>query len=102
MSYVIPNNSFVRAVINILFLLAMCWFATYVARAAELNVPQQVAAGKGFSIPTTGSGEQTFYLLGPATAAKRIVKLGESIEIAPEEVRVAGRYLAILGKGDDA
>src|SRR5262245_40212640 len=80
----------------------MCWFAAYVARAAELQIPQQVTAGKGLSIGTSGSGEEAFYLIGPASAARRKIKLGEPIEIAPEEVRAAGRYLVVVGKGDSA
>lgn len=96
------SNSFLRALANLVFLLAMCWFAAYVARAAEVKVPQQVTAGQGFSIPTSGSGEKTFYLIGPAHTAKRTIKLGEPIEIAPEEVRAAGRYVVVLGKSDTA
>jgi hypothetical protein len=105
LSLIDSRNSFLRLLANLLFLLAMCWFAAYVARAAEvpqLNVPQEVTAAKGFSIATSGSGDETFYLIGPASAAKRTVKLGESIQIAPEEVRTAGRYLMVIGKGDDA
>lgn len=105
LSLIDSRNSFLRLLANLLFLLAMCWFAAYVARAAEvpqLNVPQAVTAGKGFSIATSGSGDETFYLIGPASAAKRTVKLGESIQIAPEEVRGAGRYVMVIGKGDNA
>ena len=95
------GNSFLRALAGIVFLLAMCWYAAYVARAAELNMPQQVTAGKAFSIPTSGTGEETFYLIGPATAVKRNIKLGEPIQIAAEEVRAGGRYIVVIGKGDD-
>ena len=35
------------------------------ARAAELRVPATVEAGQGFSIPAEGSGQATFYLVGP-------------------------------------
>lgn len=96
------GNSFIRALAAIIFLLAMCWFAAYVARAAEVQIPQEVTAGKGISIATSGSGEDTFYLIGPASASKGTVKLGESIQIAPDDVRAAGRYIIVIGKGDDA
>lgn len=96
------RNSFLRRLADVAIILAMCWFAAYAARAAELKVPQQLVAGEGFSITTSGSGSETFYLLGPAHAAKRDVKLGEPIEIAGEEVRAAGRYVALLGKGEGA
>jgi hypothetical protein len=102
LSIIDSRNSFVRLLANLLFLLAMCWFAAYVARAAEVKVPQEATAGKGIAIATSGSGEETFYLIGPATASKRTVKLGESIQIAPEDVRAAGRYMIVIGKGDDA
>ena len=96
------GNSFLRALAHIFFLVAMCLFAAYAAKAAEIKVPQQVTAGQGLAIPTSGDGEETFYLIGPAHVAKRTVKLGEPIQIAPEELRATGRYVAILGKGDGA
>jgi len=96
------RNSFLRRLADMAIILAMCWFAAYAARAAELKVPQQVVAGQGFSIATSGSGSETFYLIGPAHVAKRDVKIGEPIVIAGEEVRAAGRYVALLGKGEGA
>ena len=70
--------------------------ATLTVHAAELQVPKQVTAGTAFSIPTTGSGDATFYLLGPGYAAKRQVKRGTTIEVHENEVRSAGRYTAML------
>ncbi|HEY7615247.1 MAG TPA: hypothetical protein VH744_00450, partial [Terriglobales bacterium] len=65
------------------------------AFAAELRPPARVTAGNGFSIPSTGSGDATFYLIGPDHVAKREVKLGKDIAIDSTEVKKAGRYLAI-------
>jgi hypothetical protein len=96
------KTSFLRTIVDFVFLLAVCVFAAYAARAAELQAPKQVTAGQAFSIPTAGQGDETFYLIGPAHVIKRPVQLGKSIEIASEEVRAAGRYVAQLGKGDDA
>lgn len=76
--------------------IAICWFAAYAAQAAELNVADKVKAGSGFSITTNGSGEATLYLAGPANALKRKVRLGEPINIAPEELRSAGQYIVAL------
>jgi hypothetical protein len=105
-SLIHSGNSFLRAPAHPFFLVAMCLLAAYAAKAAEITVPQQVTAGKGLTIPTTGDGnsnsEATFYLIGPAHVAKRTVKPGEPIHIAPEELRTAGRYLVVLGKGDGA
>lgn len=86
----------------IILTLAICWFAAYVARAQELSIPNQIPAGQGFTIPASGTGEGTFYLVGPGGALKRAVHLGEQIKIAPEEVRLAGRYVAVLRSGDSS
>src|ERR1700758_2753699 len=70
------------------------------AQAAELHLPKQVTAGPAFSTPTSGSGEATFYLIGPSHTAKRQVKLGAPIDVAEDEVRTAGRYIATLCSSD--
>src|SRR5215471_10973295 len=84
----------------ILLTIAICWFAAYVARAQELNIPAQLAAGQGASIPTSGTGKATFYLIGPGSAVKRDIHLGDAVKIAPEETRTAGRYVAALRTED--
>jgi hypothetical protein len=68
--------------------------------AAELKVPPQVTAGTAFSIAGAGSGQGTFYLLGPAESIKRQVDLGSEIQIQSEEVEHVGRYTAITCGGD--
>src|ERR1700740_3729611 len=70
--------------------------ATVATQAAELQMPKQINAGTAFSIPTSGSGDATFYLVGPGYAAKRQLKLGTAIEVRENEVRSAGRYTAML------
>ncbi len=64
--------------------------------AAGFSVPAQVVAGNAISIPTSGSGEATFYLVGPTHSLKRNVKLGTAIRVDAEELRDAGRYVAVL------
>ena len=66
------------------------------ARAADLHPPKQVTAGNGFSIATTGNGDATFYLVGPSDRAKQTVRLGNAIEVAADDVRTAGRYIATV------
>ncbi len=66
------------------------------AFAAELNPPSQVVAGKGFSMPTSGSGDATFYLIGPSHAIKKTVHLGQDVVVNPTEVETAGKYAASL------
>jgi hypothetical protein len=66
------------------------------ARAAVLHVPASVEAGQSFSIPVEGSGQATFYLVGPDHVVKRSVSLGSDLQIPASDVRAAGHYRAIL------
>ncbi len=66
------------------------------ARAVELQPPPVVEAGQAFSVPLPGSGQATFYLVGPDHVVKRRVKLGSDLQIQSSDVRAAGRYQAIL------
>jgi hypothetical protein len=66
------------------------------ARAAELHVPAIVEAGQAFSIPVEGSGQATFYLVGPDHVVKRTVSLGSDLQILSSDVRAAGLYQVIL------
>jgi hypothetical protein len=66
--------------------LSGCFFvvtllAGVLAQAAELHPPAQVTAGTGFAIASGGSGEATFYLIGPSHVVKRKVQLGQEIAI---------------------
>ncbi len=69
---------------------------TLSAMAAELRAPATVEAGHGLSIPTEGSGEATFYLIGPDHVVKRTVTLGGDLQIQSSDVRTAGRYQVIV------
>jgi len=86
----------------ILLALAACFFASYVAHAGELKIPNQLSAGQGFSIPTSGTGTATFYLIGPGGVIKRALHLGDAVNVAAEETRAAGRYVAVLRSGDSS
>jgi hypothetical protein len=80
--------------------LAMFCVAIATALASDLQVPAQVTAGTAFSIPASGSGEGTFYLVGQGSVVKRKVALGTGIKVAGDEVRSAGRYTAVVCNGD--
>jgi hypothetical protein len=69
------------------------------AQEVSLQVPSGVAAGSETSIGTAGGGTATFYLMGPATVAKRQVQLGQEIPISGKETQAAGRYTAIVCSG---
>lgn len=78
-----------------LFLCLVCCLGM-LARAGELNVPATVTAGAGLSVPTSGSGDATLYLVGPGTAIKRKVQLGQNVQLSADELQNAGRYIIAL------
>jgi len=77
------------------FLFVVCCLGLY-GFAGELNVPATVTAGSGLSIPTSGSGDATLYLVGPGTAIARKVQLGANVQLSGEELENAGRYVIAL------
>jgi len=76
--------------------LALLCLLPGLAWPADLRVPATVEAGKAFSIPAEGSGNATFYLLGPDHVVKRTVTLGSEVQIQSADVQAAGRYQVIL------
>ena len=70
--------------------------------AADLNVPSTVTAGNGLSISTSGSGEETLYVSGPATAIKKKIQLGQAIELTSDDLKNAGHYTVALSNGESA
>jgi hypothetical protein len=59
-----------------------------------LQVPADAVAGQPLTINVSGGG--TLYLVGPGQVIKRQVKSG-NVEIKGEELRSAGRWIAIAG-----
>ncbi len=84
------NNAF------IVFALAACGFVAFGAQGEELRLPQNAVAGQPITVATSGAGEGTLYLIGPAQISKRQVQLGSDVRIGGEELRSAGRWIAIL------
>jgi len=76
-------------------LLVLCALSTW-ASAGEIHAPANVEAGHAFSIPLEGTGQATFYLIGPNHVARRTVNLGSDLQIEASDVRAAGRYQMIL------
>jgi hypothetical protein len=68
--------------------------------AAEIHPPAQVTAGNSITIPSSGSGEASFYLLGPAIASKRQVQAGGDITVDSDQLEHAGVYTAVLCASD--
>jgi LysM repeat protein len=85
-----------RRIIEALLFSAVALFAAHAARAQDLTVPQQITAGDEVDMKTSGSGSARLYLYGPANVIVREVELGKNVTVAPEEVRSAGRYTAVL------
>ncbi len=83
-------------------LLMLACATPYGLRAATLNVPATVIAGNGLAIPTSGSGEGTLYVVGPGTAIKRKVQLGQDVQLSGDDLKNAGRYAVFLEGGDRA
>jgi hypothetical protein len=73
-----------------------------VAGAGELRLPERAVAGQPLTIATGGDGEATVFLVGPSQVLKRQVKLGNEIQIKAEELRGAGRWIAILREGGNS
>ena len=85
--------------LNFIICVVACFAAS--AFAADVRLPDKAVAGQGVVITTSGSGNATLYVVGPGTAIKRQIKLGEEIQLKGEEFRNAG-YYQIAVKGGDA
>lgn len=77
------------------FAVLLCLLSRW-AIAAEVRAPATVEAGRGFSISLEGSGQATFYLIGPDHVVKRTVGLGGDLQIQSSDVQTAGRYQIVL------
>jgi hypothetical protein len=64
--------------------------------AGDLRVPQKAVVNTAVAVGTQGEGSGTLYLIGPALCFKHAVRLGETVQLTPEDVRTAGVYTAIL------
>lgn len=88
-----------RKLILFVLITAVCWFAVDSANADELRVPQNAVAGQPISIGLGGSGSGTLLLIGQGQVIKRDVTLSTDVQIKGEELRSAGRWIAILRSG---
>ena len=86
----------------IAFIIAAAWFAFDLARAAGLRLPPNPVAGESMSLNTSGQGDATLYLIGPAQVIKRQVRLGQEVQVKAGELRSAGRWIAIVRNGTNS
>jgi hypothetical protein len=61
-----------------------------------IHAPEKATAGSAVTLTSEGSGEGNLYLVAPDQTSSRQVKVGESMQLSPDQTRAAGRYLAIL------
>jgi hypothetical protein len=75
----------------------VAWFAADSARGSDLRIPSSGAvAGRPLTIGTDGQGDAVICLLAPGQVIQRKVKLGTEVQIKGEDLRSAGRWIAIL------
>src|SRR5216684_1080592 len=70
--------------------------ATIAEAQSPLQFPSSVEAGIAFSVPTTGSGPASLYIVGPSHILRRKIQLGESIAFAANDLQIAGHYVALV------
>jgi hypothetical protein len=78
------------------FTVLLCVLASGRLFGAEIHPPAEITAGSAITIPASGFGRGTFYLIGPANAIKRTVEGGGDIAVEGDQLERAGRYIAIL------
>jgi hypothetical protein len=76
-----------------LVVLSLAWAG---AEISEIHLPETVIAGTALSVPTTGSGTAMCYIVGPGSAIRREVRLGESLSLTSNDLHNAGRYVVML------
>jgi hypothetical protein len=65
-------------------------------QTSPLRFPEKVEVGTAFSVPTTGSGTATVYIVGPGDVVRRKVQLGESLTFGPDDLHNAGHYVVFV------
>ncbi len=68
------------------------------AQGGGMVLPGAIEAGAAFSIQTSGSGNATLYIVGPAQVLKRDVRLGEPAYFSAGSLYNAGHYLVVLAR----
>lgn len=63
-----------------------------VAQGPGLTAPPNARAGAMIDVTTNGSGEGTFYVVGPGHVSKRKIQLGGELNIKGTETQYAGTY----------
>lgn len=82
-------------------LISICVAAVFpaFAQSGNMTLPKTVDAGSEFSIPTSGSGNATLYVVGLGQVLKRDVQLGGTAYFPVGSLFNAGRYAVFLSAG---
>lgn len=72
------------------------------AQGKSLVLPQTIEAGTAFSVPSTGSGKATLYIVGVGQVIKRDMQLGETISFPAGALYNAGHYITVLARESSA
>src|SRR5262245_46080355 len=78
------------------FLVVLAILLVAMAQTSEFRVPENLVAGQAFTIGGAGAGE--LYLIGPSQVIKRKAD-SQDVQIKAEELRCAGRWIAVLRDG---
>jgi hypothetical protein len=85
------------------FFMGSAWVVVCAAETPPpLQFPTQVVAGEAITLANSGSGPETFYLIGPGHVAKREIKAaGNGIQLSSSDLAASGTYQAIICDGND-
>jgi len=72
------------------------------AQGGSLTLPKTIEAGSAFSIPSTGSGKATLYIVGLGQTLKRELQLGDAISFPSGTLYSAGHYITVLAREGSA
>lgn len=72
------------------------------AQSGSLTLPQTIEAGSALSIPSSGSGKATLYIVGLGQVLKREVELGQTVTFPSGTLYSAGHYITALVKENAA
>jgi len=70
-----------------------------VGQTSAVRFPESLEVGKTISVPTTGTGSATLYVVGPGSAFRRKIQLGQSITFGADDLHNAGHYVAFVVTG---
>ncbi len=82
-----------------LFFSAVLVGAAPLAVAQGMSLPATVVAGDAFSIPTSGSGKASLYIVGPQQALRKDVQAGSPAVIDAGQLVASGHYVVVLTDG---